>query len=181
MPIPPLHDGPVSLRPLTPADAPCLLQWLTDPAVLEWYEGRDRPFTPALVQEHFYGGGDLSRSVILYEGKPVGYVQVYPLAGEGRAAYGCPDAPFPAFAMDQFIGEPGCWGRHIGRRFVALVLGYLAAEGARAVYVDPHTDNERAIHCYEACGFKKVRLLPGHELHEGSWRDCWLMEYTPSS
>ena len=49
-----LREGPVALRPLKAEDASLLLRWLTDPAVLEWYEGRDRPFTPQMVQEHFY-------------------------------------------------------------------------------------------------------------------------------
>jgi len=147
-------------------DAPHLLRWLTDPTVLEWYEGRDNPFTPAMVQEHFYCEDELSRSIILYEGNPVGYVQVYPFED--------------GFAMDQFIGEPGCWGKHIGRTFIRLVLDYLAEkENAQAVYVDPHTDNERAIRCYEACGFRKGKMLPRNELHEGEYRDCWLMQYSP--
>ena len=120
--------GDVSLRLLAPEDAPYLLKWLTDPAVLEWYEGRDRPFTPEMVQEHFYGEDEVSRCAILYEGRPVGYVQVYPFKD--------------GFAMDQFIGEPDCWGRHIGRTFIGQILDYLVKiENAQAVYVDPHTDN----------------------------------------
>lgn len=169
--------GKVTLRPLGPEDAPLLLKWLTDPAVLEWYEGRDNPFTPEKVQEHFYGGDEVSRYAVLYEGGPVGYVQTYRLEEEERAEYGCPEELAPAFGMDQFIGETDCWGRHIGRAFMGLALERLAAEGARVVYVDPHADNGRAIRCYEACGFKKCRFLPRHELHEGVRRDCWLMEY----
>ena len=42
---------------------------------------------------------------------------------------------------------------------------------------DPQAWNERAIRCYEKCGFKKVKLLPKHELHEGEYRDCWQIEY----
>ena len=156
----------VALRLLEPGDAPYLLKWLTDPVVLEWYEGRDNPFTPEMVREHFYGEDEVSRCIILYRGEPVGYVQVYPFRD--------------GWAMDQFIGEPGCWGKHIGRRFIRQVLDYLAEKkNARAVYVDPHTDNERAIRCYEACGFQKAELLPQSELHEGTYRDCWLMRYTP--
>ena len=45
--------------------------------------------------------------------------------------------------------------------------------------LDPHVDNERAIRCYEACGFHKVKKLPKHELHDGVWVDCWLMELLP--
>jgi len=42
--------------------------------------------------------------------------------------------------------------------------------------------HEDAVRCYEKSGFKKVKLLPAHELHEGAMRDCWLMERsnTPS-
>ena len=175
-----LREGPVALRPLKAEDASLLLRWLTDPAVLEWYEGRGRPFTPQMVQEHFYKEDGLSRCIILYEGSPAGYVQVYPLDEGEKQAYGCPEAPSPAFAMDQFLGETACWGKRIGRAFISLLLKHLAAaENAQAVYVDPHTDNKRAIRCYEACGFRQVKLLPKHELHEGSMRDCWLMECRP--
>ena len=158
-------DG-VSLRLLLPEDAPYLLKWLTDPVVLEWYEGRDNPFTPEKVQEHFYCEDEVSRCAILYKERPVGYVQVYPFED--------------GYAMDQFIGEPDCWGKHMGRTFIGIILDYLVKnKNARAVYVDPRTVNERAIRCYEACGFKKVKLLPKSELHEGEYQDCWLMRYTP--
>lgn len=161
-----MTDRKVSLRPLSQADAPLLLKWLTDPAVLEWYEGRDNPFTQEKVQEHFYCQDEVSRYAVLYEGSPVGYVQVYPFKD--------------GYAMDQFIGEPGCWGKHIGRTFIGMILAYLVEnKSARAVYVDPRTVNERAIRCYEACGFKKVELLPKGELHEGEYQDCWLMKYEP--
>jgi aminoglycoside 6'-N-acetyltransferase len=56
---------------------------------------------------------------------------------------------------------------------------YLFREkGARKVSVDHRVVNARAIQCYENCGFRKVKLLPLHELHEGAPRDCWLMEVT---
>jgi aminoglycoside 6'-N-acetyltransferase len=35
--------------------------------------------------------------------------------------------------------------------------------------------NRRAARCYEKAGFRKVRILPKHELHECVWRDSWLM------
>lgn len=46
---------------------------------------------------------------------------------------------------------------------------------ARQVLIDPQVSNTRAIRCYEKCGFRKIKLLPRNELHEGEWRDCWLM------
>lgn len=180
-----LTNGPVSVRPLAQEDAPLLLKWLTDPRVLEWYEGRDAAFTPERIQEDFYEESeaepDMRRCVVEYEGAPVGYVQVYPLEGEGFREYGYPHPERRTFAMDQFLGEPDCWNRGIGRRFISMLLARLTErEGAEAVLLDPHTDNIRALRCYEACGFQKKKLLPAHELHEGQWKDCWLMEYRPT-
>ena len=50
-------------------------------------------------------------------------------------------------------------------------------EGAEAIAMDPKVNNERAINCYEKCGFKKVKILKEHELHEKKLEDCWMMEY----
>ena len=49
------------------------------------------------------------------------------------------------------------------------------AKGADWVILDPHVDNARAIRAYEKCGFRKIKLLPEHEWHEGKYVDCWLM------
>ncbi len=49
--------------------------------------------------------------------------------------------------------------------------------GAEAIAMDPKVNNERAIKCYEKCGFTKVKVLKEHELHEGVLEDCWMMEY----
>jgi L-amino acid N-acyltransferase YncA len=35
----------------------------------------------------------------------------------------------------------------------------------------------KGINCYEKSGFIKVKLLHKQELHEGEFKDCWLMEY----
>lgn len=172
-----LQSGPVALRPLMASDAPLLLRWLTDPRVLEYWEGPHAVFTPARIQEDFYEDPDPTyRCVVQYRGEDVGYIQFYPLDQEGFEAYQYPYRPEPVFGIDQFIGAPELWGQGIGRRFISLLCGWLhSACGAAAVVLDPHADNERAIRCYEACGFRKVKELPRHELHDGELADCWLM------
>jgi aminoglycoside 6'-N-acetyltransferase len=52
---------------------------------------------------------------------------------------------------------------------------------ANKIVMAPQTWNERAIACYEKCSFKKVKLLPKHECHEGELRDSWLMEFSKVS
>lgn len=173
-------DGPVALRPLEEADAPLLLRWLTDRRVLEYWDGPSAVFTPQRIQEDFFEDEwNASRCIIQYEGKDIGYVQAYQLDGEMCKEYHYPHPELLAFGIDQFIAEPGLWGQGIGRRFIRLLLGFLEEQGAQAVVLDPHVDNPRAIRCYEACGFRKVKRLPKHEMHDGVLVDCWLMEYIP--
>lgn len=167
----------VSLRPLLPADAALLLRWLRDPRVLEYWEGPHEVFTPERIQEDFYDDDDPTvRCIIQYQGRDIGYLQYYPLDAAGFAEYQYPRTDLTAYGIDQFIGEPDLWGKGIGRAFVRLICAYLRDTlNAQAVVLDPHADNLRAIRCYEACGFKKVKFLPGHELHDGVMVDCWLM------
>lgn len=172
------QETDLALRRLIPDDAPLLAKWLSDPRVLEYYEGRDRPFDEAAVRAKFIARNEsaITQCVVLYQGAPIGYVQFYPLEDADLAEYAYPPG-IRAFGMDQFIGEPGQWGRGIGTRLVAGVAQHLISTyGAQRVTLDPHRDNPRAIRCYEKAGFRIVRLLRQHELHEDAWRDCWLME-----
>lgn len=173
-----LKEGPVALRPLGERDAGLLLAWLTDRRVLEYWEGPQAVFTPERIQEDFYEDEwNASRCIIQYEGRDVGYAQVYQLDREMFEEYRYPYTQGKVFGIDQFIGVPELWGKGIGRRFIGLLTGWLFTNaGAEAVVLDPHADNERAIRCYEACGFRKVEFLPRHEMHDGVLVDCWLME-----
>ncbi|WP_325063423.1 GNAT family N-acetyltransferase [Gracilibacillus salitolerans] len=80
--------------------------------------------------------------------------------------------------MDQFIGEEKYWNKGIGTLLVSSMVAFLIKhKNPDRIDMDPQTTNTRALHCYEKCGFKKVRILSNHELHEGDYQDCWLMEY----
>lgn len=171
----------ITVRLLDEKDEQLLVQWLSNPVVLQYYEGRDQPHDLHLVRENFYGQDDAEhRCMVEYEGKPIGYIQFYELEEEERNEYGYGDIDEIIYGTDQFIGEEDYWNRGIGTQLVQSMLIYLVNEKqARKVVMDPQSSNERAISCYEKCGFRKVRLLPEHELHEGQMRDCWLMEYAP--
>lgn len=173
-----LKSGSISVRSLTAADAGNLHKWLNDPRVLAFYEGRDRPHTYEMIWADFYSGGPIHRCIVEYGDEPIGYLQFYLLDDALCREYQYLPLQGNCYGIDQFIGEPEYWNRGIGRGFIRLVLDYLTREcGASAVILDPHCDNSRALRCYEACGFRKVKLLPKHEWHEGAYRDCWLMEY----
>lgn len=66
------------LRSLVPQDKDLLLKWLSDPTVLEYYEGRDRVHDELLVQQHFYEDRDgVEGCIIQYDEESIGYLQFY--------------------------------------------------------------------------------------------------------
>ncbi|WP_432363853.1 GNAT family N-acetyltransferase [Sporosarcina sp. UB5] len=175
-----MQNNRLAIRELIEEDKFLLTKWLSNPEVLQFYEGRDRPLDLAQVEEDFYGeSNDETRCLILYDEKPIGYVQFYPIEEKERRIYGFSDSSEVIYGMDQFIGETAYWNKGIGTKLVEMIVVYLLTEkNADRIVMDPQTWNERAIRCYEKCGFKKVKLLPKHEWHEGEYRDCWLIEYS---
>ena len=173
------QEGDLALRPIDEGDVELMARWLSDPAVLGYYEGRDHPHDTALVREVFFNAhaGDETRCIILLSDSPIGYLQYYRVAADEMQEYGYAPGSL-VYGIDLFIGEEPRWNHGIGTRLLNGVTRYLhTAMGADRVVVDPQTWNTRAIHTYEKVGFHKVRLLPHHELHEGELRDAWLMEW----
>ncbi len=77
------------VRQLEVKDAETLGKWLTDPKVLQYYEGRDRPHDLELIREHFYNrDGDVKGCIIEYDEVDIGYIQFYPIDEEEVREYG---------------------------------------------------------------------------------------------
>ncbi|WP_274650113.1 GNAT family N-acetyltransferase [Paenibacillus humicola] len=167
----------LSVRVLQKDDAELLVRWLSDPKVLEYYEGRDNAHDLDKVREHFYREDEATRCIVQYEEIDIGYIQFYPVLEEERRLYGYTDRQETLYGMDQFIGETQFWNTGIGTKLVASMRDYLMRRGVDAIVMDPQAWNHRALRCYEKCGFVKMKMLPSHERHEGEMRDCWLIEY----
>ena len=158
---------------------PLMSGWLTDDRILEFYEGRDDPHDFAKVVEKFgppaRGEGSLVPCIMLHEGVPIGYIQYYSVAESERHEYEI-DTIDGVYGVDLFIGKPALWNQGIGTRMLSMLVDYLFDElGALRIVIDPRVSNHRAVRSYEKCGFKRVKVLQNHELHEGEYRDCWLM------
>jgi aminoglycoside 6'-N-acetyltransferase len=171
------HNSGLKVRKLEDKDKYLLAKWLSNPLVLEFYEGRDNPFDLDKVNEKFYNHNNgVKGCIVEYKGIEVGYIQFYKLDDETKKEYGYSDENI--YGTDQFIGEVGYWNKGIGTLLVKSIINYLFEhKNAERVVMDPQKRNVRAIKCYEKCGFKKVRILHKHELHEGVYQDCWLIEY----
>ena len=181
----PISDAEVSIRLMRNelGDYQVMSKWLSDPRVLEFYEGRDHPLALEQIQSEYArcirGEEDVTPCLIMLQSVPIGYMQFYLVGEESRNSYGLPadECLKAVYGIDQFIGEVSCWNRGLGTRSISLLLRYLfQTKSARKVILDPHVTNLRAIRCYEKCGFRRVKVLAAHELHEGVLRDAWLME-----
>ncbi|MFM9276949.1 GNAT family N-acetyltransferase [Paenibacillus jiagnxiensis] len=173
------QNGKLMVRELEAKDAGLLATWLSDPAVLEFYEGRDNAFDLEKVLDIYYDPeDDTVKCIIEFDGCEIGYIQYYQLDDETGQTYGYSDKDGTIYGTDQFIGEPDYWNKGIGTLLVSSMIKFLVEhKKADRVVMDPRASNERALRCYAKCGFRKVRLLPKRELHEGEYRDCWLIEY----
>jgi len=173
------QQGKLAIRKLMKKDVPFLMKWLGDSDILRYYEGRDSAFDKKEIEEKFVNREDeTTRCLVLLDNKPIGYFQYYPLGRDEKEEW-YNDYSGIVYGTDQFIGEPAYWNHGIGTWLVRATCQFLTKElHADKVVMDPQTRNTRAVYVYEKCGFKKVRLLPGHEWHEGAYRDCWLMEYS---
>ena len=171
------QNDSLKVRLLEEQDSLLLVKWLSNPTVLEFYEGRDNPFDLDKVKSVFYRSDDKDvKCIVEYENQAIGYIQFYPLEDETKKEYGYSDEN--VYGTDQFIGEVEYWNKGIGTSLVRAMTKYLIEkENADRVVMDPQTRNTRAIKCYEKCGFRKVKILPKRELHEGKYQDCWLIEY----
>jgi len=171
----------IAVRQLEESDAGLLVNWLSNPDVLQYYEGRDRPHDMGMVKESFYAveDDDEQRCIVEYDSKPIGYIQFYHLDEHSRVEYGYYSSDEVIVGMDQFIGEIEYWNRGIGQKLVTSMVNYLIKhERTDKVVMDPQAWNARALACYAKCGFRKVKLMKEHEQHEGKYRDCWLIEYS---
>lgn len=174
-----LHYGDISIRLLNRADFKVMFRWLTDERVLRYYGGRDLNYTFESLVDHYSQNFETDgfRTILQYKDIPIGYGQVYQIAGRLFNEYGYPETDRTVYAMDQFIGEPDYWNCGIGTVYLKMLCKYLKeTKGTDIVLLDPHKNNHRAVRAYQKAGFKIIGELPEHELFEGKKEDCWLME-----
>ena len=117
----------IRIRTLTEEDFPLLLKWLTDDRVLEFYEGRDKKYTLDEIKKHFSEEweDEVFRVIINYQGKPIGYGQIYKMYDELYDEYNYPRSNETVYGMDQFIGEPDYWSKGIGTKYTKMVFDFL--------------------------------------------------------
>lgn len=150
------------LVPVTAAHVPELRRILGTPEVrLRWGE-------EAASEQWPFDDPSATRFAILREWVVCGMVQ-----------YGEEEDPAYRHASIDIFLDPVVHGRGIGRDAVAALARYLVRDRAHhRLVIDPAADNEPAIRCYSAVGFRPVGVLRRYERDaDGSgWHDGLLMD-----
>ena len=147
MSFPTLRGERVTLRPMTMADLPHLVRWGSDPE-FRWFQwgmgpGRFEEGDARKWIERMSRPGDSAAWVIEHDGRPVGFANYRDHHPKGKSA-----------EIGIGIGEPGLWGRHLGREALALEVSYLQESlGLHRIGLSVVSHNDRAIWMYKAAGF----------------------------
>ncbi|MDE5413440.1 GNAT family N-acetyltransferase [Alkalihalobacterium chitinilyticum] len=176
--------GRLSIRKLMDceSDYKLLFKWLNDEVVQEFYEGKSVKHTLEQIHDEYrsraIGENYVQSCIIVYGEIAIGYLQYYHLQPEEIKVYGAARNE-QVYGIDLFIGEPTYWNKGIGTDVIKLTVDFLfSKKGVHEIFIDPQTWNERAIACYEKCGFQKVKVLPKREIHDGEYKDNQIMRIT---
>jgi RimJ/RimL family protein N-acetyltransferase len=97
----------------------------------------------------------------------------------GLIQYGEETGPMYRYASIDIFLEAAVHGRGHGREAIARLARYLIDErGHHRLTIDPAADNQAAIRCYEAVGFRPVGIMRSyeHDVDGPGWHDGLLME-----
>jgi aminoglycoside 6'-N-acetyltransferase len=97
----------------------------------------------------------------------------------GMVQYGEEDDPMYRHASIDLFVDPAVHGRGVGRDAVATLAAHLVDDrGHHRIVIDPAADNEAAIRCYAAVGFRPVGVMRQYERDpsSGAWHDGLLMD-----
>lgn len=100
-------------------------------------------------------------------------------AVRGMVQYGEEDDPMYRHASIDIFLDPAVHGRGVGRDAVTVLARHLIRDrGHHRLVIDPAADNEAAIRCYSAVGFKPVGIMREYERDTdgAGWHDGLLMD-----
>lgn len=151
-----LSDGDLTLRAPRETDDEALARLVAEPDVaFRWVDGE-------IERDHGW--------VVEVDGRFAGWIQY----GEETDPY------YRSVGLDIAL-TTSLHGGGYGRRALRLAIDHFAGRGHHRFTIDPDADNERAIRCYTAVGFKPVGVLREYTFGpDGNPRDGLLMDLLAS-
>jgi RimJ/RimL family protein N-acetyltransferase len=156
------------LRALEHNDLSHFVRWINDPEVRRFMIMR---YPLSMTEEEQWWEGFLQRqndhifAIEAEDGTYVGNIGLHDIQRENRRA-----------VLGIIIGEKAYWGRGYGADAIRAVLrwafGYL---NLNRVTLSVYSYNERAIRCYQKCGFRHEGTMRQAHYVDGQYFDEWVM------
>ncbi len=152
----PLIIKDLHFEPLSETHFPLLEKWLASPHVKGTWDSAN-----SLVEVKKKYGDKIESLhqcayIVFKEGAAFAYIQSYQASKAGAGWW--EEEPQTTAGIDLFIGDESFLGQGLGaevaKRFSDWLLSF---PHIKKVIADPKPNNERAIHCYEKAGFKRIK------------------------
>jgi RimJ/RimL family protein N-acetyltransferase len=156
------------LRAIEREDIPTFVRWLNDGEVRRYLE-MYLPISKAQEEEWFEAQlRDESSRIFAIETEEavhIGNIGLHDLDWKNRSA-----------SMGIVIGEREYWGRGYGSDAITTLLGFAFSEmNLHRIHLSVFDFNERAIRCYEKCGFRHEGRAREALFQDGKYHDSLLM------
>ena len=166
----------ITFRPLAVADIPLTHNWLLAPHVYEWY-GKKPPTLEEVEKKYLprvNGKEPTSCFLILYNGTPIGQIQMYKINDYPNYKK-IIQINENAAGVDLFIGEKEYQHKGLGsiimQQFLKnFVFARLAVDSC---IIGPNPKNISAIKSYQKAGFKHLKTI----LNSEDGEEEYLMRY----
>jgi RimJ/RimL family protein N-acetyltransferase len=156
------------LRALEYDDLASFVRWVNDPETRRFVAMR---YPLSMTEEDNWWQARLQKkndhifAIETEDGTYIGNMGLHDLEPENRQAM-----------LGIVIGPKEYWGRGYGpdaiRALLGWAFGYL---NLNRVYLRVYAYNERAIRCYEKCGFQREGVLRQARYSDGHYSDEWIM------
>ena len=152
----------ITFRLVAKADFELLHRWLNIDFVSKWYERRK--FVYKEVEHKYttdlYINTTVQSFLILYDHRPIGYIQMYIIADYPEYAT-CIDVPLHTAGMDFFIGDMAYVGHGLGTEIITSFVDehVFKTEDVMHCVTGPEPSNKQAIRVYEKAGFRHLKTV----------------------
>jgi len=163
-----LREGQVVLRPLERADIHRMAAWFNNPDIRR---NLSRLWSMSLAEmEHWFDEQSADKWPRIYaiettHGQHIGRIGIHNVDWRNRTA-----------GLGIVVGEPACWDKGYGTDAVRALLCHIFDQmGLNRVSLTVLADNQRAIRCYEKCGFVREGRLRQAGYRDGQYLDELVM------
>lgn len=153
----------IAFRRLSMEDLPLMHRWVNaEPLLQIWNHGETKTYEEivAKYEPRISGAEPADPYIILYDGRPIGYIQTYLWRDWPDYAQHM-DLTEEAASLDVFIGEEAYRGRGIGSKMLVQFMREIifANPDAASCIITPEVENVAAHRAYEKAGFRHWKTM----------------------